>query len=175
MYESAGLKNTQFSSFAKFSRYADNIVIPINGMGPPFPGWHIDGRFWFNKNNLISYLVPIPLNSQKGKKFININEKYLIINNIDSVCERSEYIGLVIAIFHEQQGWIRAFWRGSGSFSKESSLNRWYPSGFIAIQYAFQNKKNILIKIDVLHAKNNIRKISIYCPTNKFIFINSLR
>ena len=164
-------QSLNFDSFVWFSKYVENINIPIHPQWPTFPGWHIE-----YKNKDIKKIIPIRIEN-KNLKLVNatllsdssiktINKDAQLLFDMPCQCSKSKHIGLEISISRENEGWSQIFYTsGIESFSEEKSLRRYYPSGKIKMQFAFKNDNIKRVRIDPTEKDERIYidYIKIYC------------
>lgn len=137
---SLGTVNTEFSSYADFAHYANHIVIPTNPMWPTYPGWHINGSLFYRDKQRPDYKY-IPFSHAK---FFSQNGRVELIQPT-RWCTKSDYIGIESVLYHERPGWIEA--EANSPTSKNNSLSRYYPAGYVTAQFAFPYEKYWLFDV----------------------------
>ncbi|MBU2741635.1 hypothetical protein [Acidithiobacillus albertensis] len=161
---SLGDVNTEYNSYVKFSHYANDVVIPNNPMIPSFPGWHIDGSYFFHGDNGLGKTKLIPSIEERfsGNSLIKIY-------NPTRMCKKSTYIGVEAFLFQDKSGWINTIVTPKNG--KKISFSRYYPSGYIEAQFAFPfgNYSSIMMN----RKGENLKKVFVYCPNLSEKIINS--
>jgi len=171
-----GDKNLEFAAFSRFSKYKF-IEIPIN------PQWSLPSQFVIKD---LRKKAPLPVPPQHiklkipdtalyGGHAISPSESFIIfsetsdpmvIPNQKLKCTGAKGVGIEIDITRDSDGWLQLFWSPSGEFTEKKSMRRFYQSGKIIAQFAFENFDNgFELRFDPLE-KIGIVEISdfrVYC------------
>jgi hypothetical protein len=150
-----GHENLQWIAFTKFQQVIPNLMIPTN------PPWAIWPPVWFVKiENEIrsnpsrageSWEIPLDVvykkenninlkNIKNGMYIVSERESPAIFFASEDKCRESKYLGLEIDVWRSKPGWTRLYWGSGSGYSEKKSLNRFYPSGNVKMQFAMERE-----------------------------------
>jgi hypothetical protein len=140
--------NMQWIAFSRFQKIRPDLIIPINS---PYPIYPPDPYVQIAKgepNGSIGNaaeaapIILIPLRATDLRAVLR-SDKTLSVPSVVSFdikkyCAVTRYIALEVDIWRERMGSAKVYWKSGRNMVSEKSLERFYPAGFVTMQFAFR-------------------------------------
>lgn len=153
----------QWIANAKFQKMKPDLIIPINPPWPIYPPlWNVQlNRARSHSNNVVPHSAPILLDWSKDLSMpasggheetpgaTTPEAVRALYFDISKHCATSPYVAIEIDAWRSQMGWARLSWGESEDFGQERSMEKFYPSGSVVMQFAFHRRtSDHLIRLD---------------------------
>jgi hypothetical protein len=169
--------NLQYSSYAYFAEYKNDVIIPINPQNDSFPSWHIrlPNKESIENNNGLNQANEIDINNSKKLNIINNNnsditytstsDKPQFFFNLSEQCHQDDHIGVEIVIDRQENGWAQLSWSKNMVFPGDKSTRRYYPSGCQMMHFSMPAKNVNYVRFDPMEKQGefSIKSFNIFC------------
>jgi len=149
-------RNMQWTAYAKFQKIKPNLVIPINSPVPIYPP---DPYVQIAKNGVedsvrtgvraksitldpqsnVEMVAPARSDDAPSIRHADVHTPMLPFD-ISNHCVTNRYLALEVDIWRERMGSAKVYWGKSLNVSPDKSLERFYPAGFVTMQFAFHRE-----------------------------------